>query len=652
MIGIGWAIALPACLALGAGLGTGYAVYRTSTGLPDFEQLTELPTGTTVRFLATDGTVLHSTGPAYGEWIEYQHIPLEMRQAIIAVEDHRYRAHQGVDPLAIARAVHFAWQNRGTGRRMQGASTITQQVARTLFLTRSYDFRRKIDEMIVALAMEQVLSKEQILELYLNRVYFGGGAYGIDAASRRYYGHPATELSIEEAALLAGLPKAPSSYAPTADQEAALGRMNVVLERMRETGQAPDAPSEPDAPAFATAKGSSLRTSSRHFTDWLEDQMEELVPERFGRIDVHTTLNPDMQRSALDAVTEQAPDGAQTALVSMDESGAIRAMIGGLDYATSTYNRVTQSKRQPGSSFKLFVYLSALEAGYRPDSAVYDGPVNIRGWSPHNSSGRYSGMLPMRKAFAWSLNTVAARLGQDVGMTKITGMAHRLGISTPLSATPSLVLGTSDVRLLDMTRAYASVASLGRTVVPYGIERIERDGVTIYDHDPGEPQQLVSAANAADMVSMMRGTVEFGTGRAADIGRPAAGKTGTTNSNKDGWFIGFSSGLVTGVWVGRDDARPIPGLQGGRAPARAFSQFMRQAVANRPAVVTLTPLPKPKRAAPSPIMKTQLPDAPAVTTRAPDIIVPTMPTAPAVQPPPPPQEQRNAGRSRAIRPGN
>lgn len=648
VIVLGWVIILPACLALGIGLGCGYAVYRTSERLPDFKTLRSIPSGTTIRYLATDGSVLHSTGPVYGEWIEYARIPLDMRRAIVAIEDRRFRSHTGVDPMAVARAIGFAWENKGTGRRMQGASTITQQVARTLFLTRRYDFKRKIDEMIVALAMEQVLTKEQILELYLNRVYFGGGAYGIDAASRRYFGHPANKLTVAEAALLAGLPKAPSSYAPTADPKAALGRMKVVLAKMRETRQLPDAPLDPAAPKFHRAEVSTLRTASRHFTDWIEPQLEMLSPGLRGRIDVHTTLSPPMQAAAIEAVSDNVPKDAQTALVAMEEGGAIRSMIGGLDYPTSTYNRATQSQRQPGSAFKLFVYLSALEAGYRPDSAVYDGPISIRGWSPHNSSGRYSGLLPMRQAFAWSLNTVAARLGQDVGVGKIAGMAHRLGISSPLATTPSLVLGTSDVRLIDMTRAYASVASLGRSVVPYGVERIEQDGKTVYAHEESTTQQIVAADIAGQMVTMMRGTVDAGTGQAADFGRPAAGKTGTTNSNKDGWFIGFSGGLVTGVWVGRDDAAPVPGLQGGRNPARTFAQYMKIATANRPAVVTLSPLPSPTNR--TPVKATQMPDAPAVTRQSP----PSTAVPVAVNAPPPdqalPPPERNDGRSRAIRP--
>ncbi len=646
-----WAALASSSIGVGLAIGVAYSVQSAAAKLPSFDTIRNSPPGTTIRYLASDGTVLHRTGPAYGEWLTYRKIPATMRQAIIAVEDHRYRTHFGIDPIALARAAHFAFANRETGRRMQGASTITQQVARTLFLSRDYDLQRKVDEIVVAMAMERKFTKDQILELYLNRIYFGGGAYGIDAASRRFYGHDATRLTISEAALLAGLPKAPSSYAPTADPEAALGRAGVVLSRLRTTGQAPSAPQTAQDIEFAPKADPQLRTSSRHFIDWIEPQVEELAPNLAGNVDVFTTLSPRLQQASLDAISEHTGANQQAALVALEENGAIRAMIGGLDYATSTYNRVTEARRQPGSSFKLFVYLSALEAGYRPSSAVYDGPITIRGWSPQNSSGRYSGIIPLRSAFAWSLNTVAARLGQDVGTKKIADMAHRLGISSPVPSTPSMVLGTADVRLLDMTRAYATVASLGRSVVPYGISRIAMNQQTIYQREDLPPQQIVSAQNAADMVRLMSGTVDYGTGRAANFGRAAAGKTGTTNSGKDGWFIGFSGGIVAGVWMGRDDAKPIPGMQGGRGPARTFASFMKQATQERPNVVTLSPLPQSATLSATPAATSQTRQQPVKSADQQNASAPSTPTPNASLTPPPETSERAPGRSRAIRPG-
>lgn len=649
-IGLLWAATSAGCLAGGLALGAGIAVYQAEQNLPSFKAIQATPRGTTIRYLASDGSVLHREGPAFGEWVSYASIPAEMRKAIVAIEDHRYRTHQGVDPIGLMRAVWFAWSNRGEGRRMQGASAITQQVARTIFLTQRYDFRRKLDEMIVAMAMERKFSKDQILELYLNRVYFGGGAYGIDAASRRFFGHDASTLTISEAALLAGLPKAPSSYAPSADEDAAIGRASVVLAKLRETGQDPNAPLLPKDITFKKGGASPTRSSSRHFIDWIDPQVSQLAPGLAGNVDVHTTLDLKLQEAAVGAIKDNAAGGAQGAMVSMEENGAVRSMIGGLDYRNSTYNRATEAQRQPGSSFKAFVYLAALEAGYRPTSAVFDGPVTIGGWTPQNSSGRYSGILPLSSAFALSLNTVAARLGRDVGTAKIASLAHRLGVSSSISTTPSMVLGTSEVRLIDMVRSYATIASLGRSVVPYGISRIEVNGATVYAHEEARSQQMVSASNAADLVTMMQNSVTSGTGRAANFGRPTAGKTGTTNSNRDGWFIGFSGGLVTGVWMGRDDANPVRNLQGGRGPARSFATFMKVATANRPHVVTLSPLPRksaPSRSLPKAFEQArQLPPISGEgSVDLPKIVLPREATPASGAAPMAP------GRSRAIRPG-
>ncbi len=575
-LGIGFTLALLAVIALVV------AVYNAKASLPSYDQLKSSPNGQMIRVRAADGTILVSLGPSYGEWIAYDDIPAVMRDAMIAVEDRRFRSHWGVDPIALARITKFAIETRGTGRRLQGASTITQQVARTIFLSNSYTIGRKLREAILALAIERKFSKNQILELYLNKVYFGGGAYGIDAASRRFFSHPATDLSLSEAAVVAGLVKAPSRYSPTADAEAAVSRAGVVLKLMQETGaitasQAMDA--DPQAIRLAPEP---QQNSVRYFTDWALPQLETLIDETEAPLDVWTTLDPGMQRSADTAIRGNAPAGAQGALVALDRDGAVRAMVGGKDYVASVYNRATQATRQPGSAWKLFVYLAALEAGLTPDTQVDDAPVTIAGWSPRNSSGRFSGKISMRTAFAYSINTVAARLGQEVGFGTVADMARRFGISTPVDTRPAMVLGTSDVRLIDMTRAYASVASGGTAVVPYGITRVTAGGSLIYQHQVDSSRVLVAPYVAQQMTDLLQTAVNTGTGRSAQIGRPVAGKTGTTSSNKDGWFMGFSSGITTGVWMGRDDAKPVGGLQGGAAPARAFAAFMRQAVASRP----------------------------------------------------------------------
>ena len=547
--------------------------------LPSYEELKQSPNGQMIRVRAADGTVIISLGPSFGAWMPYRAIPPVMTDAMVSVEDRRYRMHPGVDPIGIFRSFIVRYQK---GRFTQGGSTITQQLARNVFLTNDKTWTRKFREIILALALEWKFSKDEILELYLNRVYFGGGAYGIDAASRKFFGHPANDLSLAEAAIIAGLVKAPSNYSPTADAKAAIGRAGVVLAAMRSNGViTPDEASAAN-PAAVKLAPEQNSTSVRYFTDWALPQLETMIEETDAPIDVWTTIDIGMQRAAEAAIRANAPPGTQGALVAIDRDGAVRAMVGGTDYVTSNYNRATQAVRQPGSAFKLFVYLAALEAGFTAESAVVDEPIEINGWSPRNSSGRYAGDMNLRTAFAYSVNTIAAKIGAEVGTSAIAGMAQRFGITTPVNTHPSMVLGTSDVRLLDMTRAYASVASKGVAIVPYGILKVTTDkGELLYEHEPDLSRVLVPPHVAAGMTDLLQTAVNVGTGKAAQIGRPVAGKTGTTSSNKDGWFMGFSSGLTTGVWMGRDDARTVRGLQGGTAPARAFSAFMGVAVASR-----------------------------------------------------------------------
>ncbi|WP_420822406.1 transglycosylase domain-containing protein [Sphingosinithalassobacter portus] len=576
-----WTFGSAAALALLAFVALVIAVYSTRASLPSFDELKSSPNGQMIRVHAADGTVLVSLGPSYGQWISYDDIPEVMRDAMVAVEDRRFRSHPGVDPVAVARMFRFALTRR-EGQRLQGGSTITQQVARTIFLSNKYDLGRKIREGILALAMERKFSKDQILELYLNKVYFGGGAYGIDAASRKFFGHPGTDLNLAESAVIAGLVKAPSRYAPTADAQAAIDRASTVLKLMVETGKiTPEQAAATDTQAIKIERDPN-QNSVRYFTDWALPQLEVLIDETEAPLEVWTTLDVDMQRAADEAIRVNTPKGAQGALVSLDRDGAVRALIGGRDYVSSIYNRATQAERQPGSAFKLFVYLAALEAGHRPDDVVVDEPVTIRGWSPRNSSGRFAGEMSLRSAFAYSVNTVAAKLGNEVGFGTVADMARRFGITTKVNTNPAMVLGSSNVRLIDMTRAFASVSQQGVSVTPYAITRVTANGETIYSHEVDRSHVLVAPYIAAEMTDLLQTAVATGTGKAAQIGRPVAGKTGTTTSNKDGWFLGFSSGITTGVWMGRDDAGRVAGLAGGRAPAQAFASFMRRAVARRP----------------------------------------------------------------------
>ncbi len=574
---IRWVMMTGSILAFGLLCAVGFAY----SSLPDFGELrTRDSLGQVIRVRAADGTVILSLGPIYGEWIDYRNIPGVMIDAMVSVEDRRFRYHPGVDPIGLARAVQVRLER---GHWAQGGSTITQQLARNLFLTNTRTFGRKGRELIIALAMEAKYSKDDILELYLNRVYFGGGAYGIDAASRRFFDHPATQLSLEESAIIAGLVKAPSSYSPTADAKAAVDRARVVLNVMADAGVISPGIAAAARPDKVTLAAGPQQNSIRYFTDWALPQLDGLVDDQQQPIDVWTTIDPEMQAAADAAVKAYAPKDAQGALVALDRDGAVRAMVGGRDYVSSIYNRATQAVRQPGSAFKLFVYAAALESGMTPETKMVDAPIDIDGWRPRNNTNEYRGEMTLRTAFTYSINTIAAQIGQEVGTQAIAAMARRLGLTTPVNTEPSMVLGTSDVRLIDMARAFAVMSAKGKSVTPYGIVKVTTtSGDVLYQRPADEELQLLDAWVAAGMTDMMQTAVNAGTGRAAQIGRPVAGKTGTTSSNKDGWFLGFSSGLTTGVWMGRDDARPVPGLQGGRAPAKAFAAFMQKAVARRP----------------------------------------------------------------------
>ncbi len=569
----------------------GIAVAFAARSLPSFYQLKATQNAQTIVVRARDGSEIVEIGPSYGQWLSAEEIPEVMKDAMIAVEDRRYYSHPGVDPYGLARALYTAVSD---DRRVSATSTITQQLARNVFLNSNRSLDRKLREGVLSLALEWKFSKEQILELYLNKVYFGGGAYGIDSASRKFFSHPGTELSIAESAIIAGLVKAPSRYSPTADVDAAVGRAGVVLRLMEEQGYITPAQASVDV-SNVKLKEEPGQNSVRYFTDWVLPQLDLLLPETFEPIEVWTTLDPGMQAAATTAVKANAPKGAQGALVSLDRDGAILALVGGTDYVETNYNRATSALRQPGSAWKLFVYLAALEAGYTPDDRVVDTPVTIGGWSPRNSSGRNIGETNLRTAFAYSINTVAAQLGNEVGFGTVASMAKRFGVTTPITTYPSMVLGSNETRLIDMTRAFAAISAGGQSVEPYGIVKVTTsDGELLYEHEEHRALQLVPDYVTAGITDLLQAGVQTGTGSAAQIGRPVAGKTGTTSSNKDGYFVGFSSGITTGVWMGRDDNRAVGGLQGGRAPAEAFAAYMRYAVKDRPVEEFVTELKLPE----------------------------------------------------------
>jgi len=564
-------------------VGLGTAVAIAASNMPSYAGLKQSPNGQTIRVRAADGSIIVSLGPNYGQWLSLSEIPPVMKDAMIAVEDRRFYNHFGIDPIGVSRAIYVAFDRRGEGRRWQGASTISQQVARNIFLSNNYSVARKLNEAVLALALESKFTKDQIVELYLNKVYFGGGSYGVDSASRRFFGHSATDLTLSEAAIIAGLVKAPSRYSPTADAEAAVDRATVVLQVMQDAGVITPTQAANAEPKAVKLTAEPNQNSARYFTDWALPQLDTMIDETSEPLDVWTTLDMRMQKAATSTIQADTPDGLQGALVSVDRDGAVRAMVGGRDYVTSNYNRATQALRQPGSAWKVFVYMAALESGYALDDMVVDEPVTIGGWTPKNSSGRHSGKISVRTAFAYSINTVAAQIGNEVGYSSIANMARRFGITTPINTHPSMVLGSSEVRVIDMARAFAAIQRKGVSVEPYAITKVTTaGGELLYRHREDSANQLVDDWVAAGITDLMQTAVNTGTGRAAQIGRPVAGKTGTTNSNKDGWFIGFSSGLTTAIWMGRDDAKAVTGLQGGRTPAKAFADYMRVAVARRP----------------------------------------------------------------------
>jgi penicillin-binding protein 1A len=568
-----------------AGLGILLAVYASD--LPDVHQVAGLKKRPGITLLAVDGSVLTRSGDLYGNTLAVSELPPNLVHAVVAIEDRRFYYHFGVDPIGLFRALVI---NARSGATVQGGSTLTQQLAKNMFLTPQRSFKRKLQEALLALQLERYYTKDQILTGYLNRVYLGAGAYGVDAAAKTYFGKPATELTLQESAIIAGLLKAPSKYSPATDMKAALDRAQLVIQAMHDEGYITDqqmvealsaGPPEMHRP--------SITKNAHYIADWAVQQAEGYIGQIDRDVVVHTTINPRLQMLA-EAKLEDTLSGpavkvkaSQGALVSMTPDGAVRAMVGGRDYADSQFNRATQGERQPGSSFKPFVYLAAIENGLRPDSLVDDSPVHMGSWSPENFEPGFHGQLPARQALAESINTVAVRVLDYAGIDHTRAIARRLGISEPIPRDLSIALGTSDVTLLEMTGAYAAFANGGTGVIPYVIERItDAGGKLLYQRQGAGLGEVTAPGNVAELVSMMTDVIEYGTGKAARLDRPAAGKTGTSQDYRNAWFIGFTADLVTGVWFGNDDNSPMKRVTGGMLPAKTWHEFMIAAEANRP----------------------------------------------------------------------
>ncbi len=567
-------------------LASGGVIAYHAWNLPDIGQAEGIQRAPSIILLASDGSEIASYGGIYGQAVDLASLPPHLPQAVIAVEDRRFYSHLGVDPRGLARAL---WQNLKAGHVVQGGSTITQQLAKNLFLNPDRTISRKVQEALLALWLEQRFSKDQILTIYLNRVYLGAGAYGVDAAARRYFGKPASRVSLAEAALLAGLLKAPSRLNPLSSVDRAEARTALVLGAMAEAGFISTAERQ-----AAEAAGSTVRPrrsgGAPYFADWIMAQLRGAMGEVNRDLRVFTTLDPKIQAAARSEMTRTLAEAGQQravgqgAAILLDRSGAVLGMVGGRDYGESQFNRATQALRQPGSAFKPFVYLMALEEGIAgPDSRVEDAPVEIAGWRPNNFGGRYYGKVTLRESLARSLNSVAVRLLQQGGPTAVIERARRLGITTDLKAEGPLALGASEVTLIELTGAYAAFASGGVGVWPYGIREIRSaDGDIFFRRLEGSgPGRVITPKVAAQMDDLLSAVVATGSGRRADPGRPAAGKTGTSQSFRDALFVGYAGDLIAGVWFGNDDASPMAGVTGGSLPAETWRRVMVRALRGR-----------------------------------------------------------------------
>jgi penicillin-binding protein 1A len=589
---LGRAARLGVLLVLWAAIIGGGALAYFAFTLPDTSQLTVAERRPSVTILAENGELIASFGDLFGRPLSLKEMSPFLPKAVIATEDRRFYHHFGIDPFGLVRAALIDLRARQI---VQGGSTITQQLAKILFLTPERNLSRKIRETLLALWLEHRFAKDQILEIYLNRVYLGAGTYGVDAAAYRYFGKSATKLGLFESAVVAGLLKAPTRFSPARDRDKAAGRAGQVLDNMVEAGFITTA----DA-AAAQKEGAALavigRPGSRYFADWVADQIRDFAGTAERDLTVRTTLDPRLQAEAEAAVGDiLARYGArdavsQGALVALSPDGAVRAMVGGRDYGHSQFNRATQAQRQPGSAFKPFVYLAGLEAGLRPTDRLVDAPIQVGNWQPHNYLNRYQGEMSLAEGLAQSINTIAVQVAQRAGIGHVVAAANRLGITSELAKDASIALGTNEVNLLELVSAYAPFANGGMGVLANGISEIrDSAGKVVYRRAGSGPGRVVAPELAGMMNDMLTGVIAHGTGKAAALPRPAAGKTGTTQEYRDAWFIGYTADLVAGVWLGNDDNTPMNKVTGGTLPAAAWHAFMLAATKGVP----VKPLPVP-----------------------------------------------------------
>ncbi|WP_027549934.1 transglycosylase domain-containing protein [Bradyrhizobium sp. Cp5.3] len=580
--GIGRLVYWGAVLGLWGAIAVIGVVIWVGAHLPPIQSLEIPKRPPTIQIVGMDGSMLAQRGEMAGANVALKDLPPYLPKAFIAIEDRRFYSHFGIDPVGILRAAVTNVLHRGVS---QGGSTLSQQLAKNLFLTQERTFQRKLQEAELAIWLERKHSKNEILELYLNRVYFGSGAYGVEAAAQRYFGKSAKNVTIAEAAMLAGLVKSPSRLAPNRNPEGAEARAQVVLAAMA------DAKFITEAQAQASIGHPSYNVKPvgagtvNYVADWIGEVLDDLVGQIDQSITVETTIDPKLQSVAEAAIIDELAaksvkfNVSQGALVAMTPDGAVRAMVGGRNYSESQYNRAVTAKRQPGSSFKPFVYLTALEQGLTPDTVRQDAPIEVKGWKPENYTHEYFGAVTLTQALAMSLNTVAIRLGLEVGPKNVVRTAHRLGISSKLEPNASIALGTSEVSVVELVGAYAPFANGGFAVAPHVVTRIKTaEGKLLYMRQPDERNQVIEPRYVAMMNTMMRETLISGTAKKAEIpGWMAAGKTGTSQDYRDAWFVGYTANLVTGVWLGNDDNSPTKKATGGGLPVEVWSRFMRTA---------------------------------------------------------------------------
>ena len=564
--------------------GVGVVVW-VGAHLPSIQSLEIPKRPPTIQIVGIDGSVIATRGEMPGANVPLKELPPYLPKAFIAIEDRRFYSHFGIDPIGIARAAATNLLHRGVS---QGGSTLTQQLAKNLFLTQERTLQRKLQEAELALWLERKYSKNEILELYLNRVYFGSGAYGVEAAAQKYFGKSARAVTLAEAAMLAGLVKSPSRLAPNRNPEGAEKRAQTVLGAMADAKFITDAQAQAAIghPSYAVKPVGAGTVN--YVADWIGEVLDDLVGQVEQNIVVETSIDPKLQAVAEAAVIDELAAKSvkfkvsQGALVAMTPDGAVRAMVGGRNYSESQFNRAVTAKRQPGSAFKPFVYLTALEMGLTPDTVRQDAPLEIKGWKPENYSHEYFGPVTLTQALAMSLNTVAVRLGIEVGPANVVRTAHRLGIASKLEANPSIALGTSEVSLTELVGAYAPFANGGTAASPHVINRIKTaGGKLLYARKSDPAAQVIDPRYVGMMNAMMHETLVIGTAKKADIpGWYAAGKTGTSQDFRDAWFVGYTANLVTGIWFGNDDNSPTHKATGGGLPVEVWTRFMKAAHEN------------------------------------------------------------------------